>query len=138
MPSAAKVPVNVVDKPSYCDFRFGTIVNRSPVVIGISTDGAAPILGQAIRRRIETLLPPALSQWAALAARVRGAVMERLAPGPLRRAFWERFADSAFTTTNYIGAVKDSSDTWYAGWTCNSVTASFGDSSGNCTAIPTA
>ena len=57
---AAGVPVNVVDKPSYCDFRFGTIVNRSPVVIGISTDGAAPILGQAIRRRIETLLPPAL------------------------------------------------------------------------------
>ena len=95
---AAGVPVNVVDKPSYCDFRFGTIVNRSPVVIGISTDGAAPILGQAIRRRIETLLPPALSQWAGLAARVRGAVMERLAPGPLRRAFWERFADSAFTT----------------------------------------
>ncbi len=46
--------------------------------------------------------------------------------------------DSAFTTTNYVGAVKDSSDTWYAGWTCNSVTASFGDSSGNCTAIPTA
>ena len=45
--------------------------------------------------------------------------------------------DSAFATTNYVGAVKDSSDTWYAGWTCNSVTASFGSASGNCTAIPT-
>lgn len=45
--------------------------------------------------------------------------------------------DSAFDTTNYVGAVKDSNDTWYAGWTCNSVTASFGSASGNCTAIPT-
>lgn len=45
--------------------------------------------------------------------------------------------DTAFDTTNYVGAVKDSNDTWYAGWTCNSVTASFGSSSKNCTAIPT-
>ncbi|MCB8837320.1 siroheme synthase CysG [Aurantimonas sp. VKM B-3413] len=95
---AAGVPVNVVDKPAYCDFRFGSIVNRSPVVVGISTDGAAPILGQAIRRRIETLMPPALAGWASLASKVRGEVMDRLAPGPLRRAFWERFSDSAFTT----------------------------------------
>lgn len=54
---AAGVPVNVIDKPAYCQFQFGSIVNRSPVVVAISTDGAAPILGQAIRRRIETLLP---------------------------------------------------------------------------------
>ena len=45
--------------------------------------------------------------------------------------------DAAFDTTNYVGAVKDSSDNWYAGWTCNSVTASFGSASGDCTAIPT-
>ncbi|MBO0661653.1 siroheme synthase CysG [Jiella sp. MQZ9-1] len=95
---AASVPVNVVDKPAFCDFAFGSIVNRSPVVVGISTFGAAPILGQAIRRRIETLLPPALSDWAALAAKLRTAAMEKLAPGLERRAFWERFADKAFLT----------------------------------------
>ena len=49
---AAGVPVNVIDKPAFCQFQFGAIVNRSPVVIAISTDGGAPILGQAIRRRI--------------------------------------------------------------------------------------
>src|SRR5215470_1405736 len=38
---AAGVPVNVIDKPAFCDFSFGAIVNRSPLVIGISTDGAA-------------------------------------------------------------------------------------------------
>lgn len=93
---AAGVPVNVVDKPAFCEFRFGSIVNRSPLVVGISTDGAAPILGQAARRRIETLLPPSLAGWAQLAARIRGEVVERLAPGPKRRAFWERFSDRAF------------------------------------------
>ncbi|WP_152046612.1 siroheme synthase CysG [Aureimonas psammosilenae] len=93
----AGTPWNVVDKPAFCQFRFGSVVNRSPVVVGISTDGAAPILGQAIRRRIETLLPPTLSAWGRLAAKVRAEVMERLAPGGQRRAFWERFTDAAFT-----------------------------------------
>ena len=59
---------NVIDKPAFCHFQFGSIVNRSPVVVGISTSGAAPILGQAVRRRIETLLPPSLAEWAALRA----------------------------------------------------------------------
>ena len=54
-----------------------------------------------------------------------------------RAAIDPKTIDSNFTTTNYIGAVKDSNDSWYAGWTCNSITASFGSSSKNCTAIPT-
>ena len=91
----AGVPVNVVDKPRYCDFQFGSVVNRSPVVIGISTDGAAPILGQAIRRKIETLLHPSVASWAALAKQLRERVMQ-LSPGMARRALWERFADFTF------------------------------------------
>lgn len=92
----AGVAVNVIDKPDWCEFQFGSIVNRSPAVIGISTDGAAPILGQAIRRRIETLLSPSLAGWAQLAHSIRAAVNDRLAPGPDRRAFWEGFVDRAF------------------------------------------
>lgn len=43
-----------------------------------------------------------------------------------------------FTTTNYIGAVKDAADTWYQGWTCNSTAASFGSgNTGLCTSLPT-
>jgi uroporphyrin-III C-methyltransferase/precorrin-2 dehydrogenase/sirohydrochlorin ferrochelatase len=93
---AAGVPVNVIDKPRYCQFQFGSIVNRSPVVVAISTDGAAPILAQAIRRRIETLLPPSLKSWAALAHAIRERVNEKLSPGAPRRAFWESFVDRAF------------------------------------------
>lgn len=95
---AAGVPANVIDKPAHCAFQFGSIVNRSPVVVGISTDGAAPILGQAIRRRIETLLPKALADWAGLAARLRARVTETLLPGGPRRAFWEHFVDRAFAS----------------------------------------
>ena len=94
---AKGMPVNVIDKPAYCDFQFGSIVNRSPVVVGISTDGAAPILGQAIRRRIETLLPKALTEWAGLAASLREAIGARLKPGGARRAFWEHFVDLSFS-----------------------------------------
>lgn len=96
----AGVPVNVIDKPAFCQFQFGSIVNRSPVVIAISTDGAAPILAQTIRRKIETLLPRSLKSWATLAQSLRDSVNRRLAPGQQRRAFWERFADRVFSTTD--------------------------------------
>lgn len=44
--------------------------------------------------------------------------------------------DAAFDATDYVGAVRDADDTWYAGWTCNSTTANFGDTSGACTSLP--
>ncbi|UUX49493.1 siroheme synthase CysG [Nisaea acidiphila] len=88
---------NVIDRPDYCQVQFGSIVNRSPVVVGISTSGAAPILGQAVRRRIETVLPRALAAWGRTAERIRGDVMARFAPGGGRRAAWERFVDRAFS-----------------------------------------
>ena len=58
------VPVNVIDKPEFCDFAFGAIVNRSPLVIGISTDGAAPVFGQAIRAKLEAMIPRGFARWA--------------------------------------------------------------------------
>src|SRR5438552_13986301 len=68
---AAGVPVNVIDKPTFCDFAFGAIVNRSPLVIGVSTDGAAPVFGQAIRAKLEALIPFGFSRWAEAARRWR-------------------------------------------------------------------
>lgn len=93
---AAGVPVNVIDKPEFCEFQFGSIVNRSPAIVSISTSGAAPILGQAIRRRIETLLPSSLKGWAQWALESRETVNKHLKEGKERRSFWERFVDRAF------------------------------------------
>lgn len=104
---AAGVPVNVIDKPQFCQFQFGAIVNRSPVVVAISTDGAAPILGQAIRRRIETLLPPSLASWAALAKSIRNQVSHRLPAVSQRRAFWEKLSEQAFQRAPAINEASD-------------------------------
>ena len=93
---AAGVPVNVIDNPACCTFQIGSIVNRSPVVIGISTDGAAPIFAQAIRRRLEAVLPASIAAWGRLAKVVRPEVGQRLSIGAQRRAFWDRLIERAF------------------------------------------
>ncbi len=92
---AAGVPVNVIDKPAYCDFSFGAIVNRSPLVIGISTDGAAPVFAQAVRAKLEALLPKGFADWAAAAARWRAAVKESGLSFAGRRKFWQLFTAHA-------------------------------------------
>jgi uroporphyrin-III C-methyltransferase/precorrin-2 dehydrogenase/sirohydrochlorin ferrochelatase len=93
---AAGAVVNVIDKPQFSDVQFGTIVNRAPVVIGISTDGAAPMLGQSIRARIEGVLPAGLSGWASAAKIWRRRLKERVADFADRRLFWERFVAKAW------------------------------------------
>jgi len=92
---AAGVPVNVIDKPAFCDFSFGAIVNRSPLVIGISTDGAAPVFAQAIRAKLEALLPKGFADWAAAAARWRGALKLTGLSFAARRRFWQVFTAQA-------------------------------------------
>jgi uroporphyrin-III C-methyltransferase / precorrin-2 dehydrogenase / sirohydrochlorin ferrochelatase len=89
----AGVPVNVIDKPAFCDFAFGAIVNRSPLVIGVSTDGAAPVFAQAIRARLETLIPHGFARWAEAAARWRPRV-QALGRALAMRS-WQNFAARA-------------------------------------------
>ncbi|MCC0003120.1 MAG: uroporphyrinogen-III C-methyltransferase [Methylobacteriaceae bacterium] len=93
---AAGVAVNIVDRPAFCDFQFGSIVNRSPLVVGISTDGAAPVFGQALRARIETLAPAGFTAWAKAARAWREDVAALDLPFRARRKFWEMFAIRAF------------------------------------------
>src|SRR5262249_59657406 len=82
---ARGLPVNVIDKPAFCDFAFGAIVNRSPLVIGISTDGAAPVFGMAVRAKIEAMIPRGFARWAEAARRWRGALFATGLSHPGRR-----------------------------------------------------
>ncbi|MEM7566850.1 MAG: siroheme synthase CysG [Pseudomonadota bacterium] len=91
----AGVVVNCVDWPVYCDVQFGAIVNRSPVVVGIATDGATPILGQAIRRKIETLLPVNLTAWAGALAECHTRLLSLLPGKDERQRFFERITEQA-------------------------------------------
>jgi uroporphyrin-III C-methyltransferase / precorrin-2 dehydrogenase / sirohydrochlorin ferrochelatase len=104
---AAGVPVNVIDKPAFCDFAFGAIVNRSPLVIGISTDGAAPVFAQAIRAKLEALLPTGFAGWAAAAARWRSAVKSSGLSFSGRRKFWQIFTAHAVANPQSEPAERD-------------------------------
>ena len=104
---AAGVPVNVIDKPAFCDFQFGTFVSRTPLMVGISTDGAAPVFGQAIRTRIEALLPQGMQRWAEAARDWRPALQERALPFRARRRFWEVFAERAMRASDAAPTADD-------------------------------
>ena len=83
------IPVNVVDSPALCTFTMPSIVDRSPVVIAISSGGAAPVLARLIRSKIETMIPASYGRLAALAAEFRDRVKQRFATMQARRIFWE-------------------------------------------------
>ena len=104
---AAGVPVNIVDKPAFSDFSFGSIVNRSPLVIGISTDGAAPVFAQAIRAKLEALLPQGFARWGEAARRWRRAVQSSGLSFAGRRRFWQVFTAQAVTRPDHDPAAAD-------------------------------
>src|SRR5579885_1046713 len=103
----AGVPVNVIDKPAFCDFSFGAIVNRSPLVIGISTDGAAPVFAQAVRAKLEAMLPQGFAAWAAAAPRWRAAVKASGLPFAGRRRFWQLFTAHAVKNPDAVPGEAD-------------------------------
>ena len=89
---AAKVrniPVNVVDAPELCTFTMGSIIDRSPVVIAVSSEGNAPVLARYIRTKIETMLPASYGRIAAIAGEFRDQVKAKFATTQARRRFWE-------------------------------------------------
>ncbi len=88
---AQKIPVNVVDRPALCDFLTPAIVNRAPVAIAIGTEGAAPVLAQMVRARIDAAFSPRLGDLAHLAESFRPLVERLLPKGVARRDFWRGF-----------------------------------------------
>ncbi|MBL8297125.1 MAG: uroporphyrinogen-III C-methyltransferase [Rhodanobacteraceae bacterium] len=81
---------NVVDDAELSSFQVPAVVDRSPLVVAISSSGAAPVLARLVREKIERLLDPSLGALAALAERWRGRIRGRLADLGLRRRFLER------------------------------------------------
>ena len=88
---AAGVPVNVVDGPAASSFITPAIVDRDPILIGVSSAGTAPILARSIRAQLEALLPAELGRLARFADSFRGAVKAVIPSFIGRRRFWEDF-----------------------------------------------
>lgn len=98
--------VNVVDRPHLCDFLTPAIVNRAPVTIAISSEGAGPVLTQMIRARIEAMLAPQLGALAKLAVQFRGHAESLLEKGAPRRNFWRGFFEGAVAKAMDEGDVQ--------------------------------
>ncbi|WP_372028468.1 siroheme synthase CysG [Pseudomonas kurunegalensis] len=86
---ALSVPVNVVDAPALCTVIFPAIVDRSPLVIAVSSGGDAPVLARLIRAKLEAWIPSAYGELAGLAARFRHKVKSLYPDVNQRRGFWE-------------------------------------------------
>uniref|UniRef100_UPI0035B0565B precorrin-2 dehydrogenase/sirohydrochlorin ferrochelatase family protein n=1 Tax=Rhodoblastus sp. TaxID=1962975 RepID=UPI0035B0565B len=85
--------VNVADHPGLSDFITPSVLDRSPLVVAISTGGDAPLLGRMLKARLETLVPAAYGRLAALAGAGRAALAEKLTTHQARLRFWERVYD---------------------------------------------
>lgn len=86
---ALSLPVNVVDAPALCTVIFPAIVDRSPLVIAVSSGGDAPVLARLIRAKLEAWIPSAYGELAGLAARFRRKVKSLYPDVNQRRGFWE-------------------------------------------------
>lgn len=84
-----QIPVNVVDAPEMCSVIFPAIVDRSPLVVAVSSGGNAPVLARLLRARLESWIPAAYGQLAELAREFRGRVKAALGSVQQRRIFWE-------------------------------------------------
>jgi len=83
------VLVNVADCPDLCDFILPSILDRSPIVVAVSSGGHSPILARQLRSRLETLIPPTYGRLAQLVGRYRDTVKAKLTTLAMRRRFWE-------------------------------------------------
>ncbi|OYQ34219.1 uroporphyrinogen-III C-methyltransferase [Niveispirillum lacus] len=84
------VLVNVVDVPEQCDFTVPAILDRSPVVVAVSTSGGAPALSRNIRQRLEAAIPAGYASLARAAQRARASVRQSLSIPRDRQRFWDR------------------------------------------------
>ncbi|HEY8052758.1 MAG: siroheme synthase CysG [Steroidobacterales bacterium] len=96
------IPVNVVDAPELSTFIFPAIIDRSPILVAVSSAGTAPVLTRRVREQIEALLPTRLGRLARFMGERRREVKKAL--GFLaRRAFWERIVGGTTATCVLAG-----------------------------------
>ena len=99
---ARAVPVNVVDDAALSSFIFPAIIDRSPILVAVSSSGAAPVLARRVRAQIEALLPARLGTLASFMGAQRARVRQALRAWA-RRPFWERVAQGAVATRVLAG-----------------------------------
>jgi len=100
------IPVNVADQTAYCDFILPAIVDRSPMIIAVSTGGRSPVLARVMKARLEALIPAGFGRLADLVGRYRQKVKDTIRSLEGRKAFWEKLLDSSFIDKAVQGRIE--------------------------------
>lgn len=100
------IPVNVVDAPDLCSFIVPSIVDRSPVMIAVSSGGSSPVLARLLRARLETLIPATYGRLAKLVEGFRSDVKAKFSTVLERRRFWEVTLQGPVTELMFSGQEK--------------------------------
>lgn len=98
-----RLPVNVVDNPDLCSFIMPSIIDRSPVVIAISTGGSSPVLARLIRTKLEGSIPAAYGRLAKLVEGFRDKVKSTFPNVESRRGFWETILEGKVAELVFTG-----------------------------------
>ena len=85
----AGIPVNVSDKTEDCDFIMPALVDRTPLLIAISSGGTSPLLVRMLKARFETTIPAAYGKLAEFAGSYRDRIKKLIPNMTRRRRFWE-------------------------------------------------
>lgn len=101
-----QIPVNVVDNPDLCTFIMPSIVDRSPLLIAVSSGGQSPVLARLLRAQLEIMIPAAYARLAAIAGKFRQHVKQHFTQPEKRRIFWEKTLQGPFTEMVLAGKDK--------------------------------
>ena len=113
--SKLNIPVNVVDQPHLCSFIMPSIVDRSPIVVAISSGGTSPILTRKLKELNETMIPERIDKLAELLGSFRGRVKNEIDDFSERIRFWENVLDSEIPELVYNGQddeARSALDNW--------------------------
>ena len=105
-----KILVNVVDSPELSSFIMPSIVDRSPLIIAVSSSGKAPVLSRIIRAKLETVIPSAYGTLAEIAGEYRQKVKERFLKIKDRRAFWEATFSGVIAEKVFSGRISEAKE----------------------------
>ena len=103
----ARIPVNIVDSPKLSSFIMPSIVDRSPVIIAVSSAGNAPVLARIIRAKLETMIPNSYGKLAEIAGEYRQKVKDRFSKINDRRAFWEATFSGVIAEKVFSGRISE-------------------------------